>query len=344
MKNKSFIKIILLVLISSFFYCKQDKSENKTTKLVANEAKEPEKIDSTNQELQILPIHGELDRDDLAKYYPKVADDIKDIRIFGSEKIDLNSGNEILVSLLHNTGTFDEIIICTHNKKLVLIDHLYIGKATDFDNGKSHTIESEINQHEIIFHQVDWGFVKNGNEEEIDTIKYEKWMVSIRNDGRIIHHRTLPNSNKIGEKLFGKSDSLFTLDIIDTENFIKINAPKNTDFSLPDKSAKIEPFKFADFNGDRKGDILVYLGACGTGGCMYGLFLNQYDNYYELAFMDYLKNPTFEKERNGFFAIKSFEEIEPYNPSKLNVSIFRFESNEYQLDTTFVYDDKNDGE
>ena len=343
--------INLVILSLTFIACNSNKEQNinKTSSIVDSIQVEKteladdhisKRIDSSHQELNTLPIHGELNRDDLTKYYPKVTDEIKDKRIFGSEKNDLNSGNGISVSLLHNTGTFDELIICTHDKSLELIDHLYVGKATDFDNGKSHTIESEINQHEIVFHQVDWGFVKNGNEEEeIDTVKYEIWTISIDKNGKIIYHKTVVKNNESDEGLPKENDSLFTLDIINAENFVRINIPIKSDFSLPDDSAKTELFKFADFNGDKKNDVLVYLGACGTGGCMYGLFLNQYDNYYELAFIDYLKNPTFEKEENGFLAIKSFEEIEPYDPSKLNVSIFRFDSNQYQIDTTFVYDD-----
>jgi len=90
---------------------------------------------------------------------------------------------------------------------------------------------------------------------------------------------------------------LFILQEKQSENFIKIVPPKNSDFEFPDDEAKLEPYKHGDFNADGKQDILVYLGACGTGGCMYGLFLNQSDNYYKLAFMDYLKNPKFITEK-----------------------------------------------
>ncbi len=59
--------------------------------------------------------------------------------------------------------------------------------------------------------------------------------------------------------------------------------------------------------------------------------------------MNYLKNPEFKVEGNGLWTMESSEEIEPYNPSKLQISIFKFDQNKYQyrLDTTFVYDDKN---
>jgi len=98
-----------------------------------------------------------------------------------------------------------------------------------------------------------------------------------------------------------KSDGneLFRLQEKAGENFVKIIPPKNSDFEFPDDEAKLEPYKHSDFNADGKQDILVYLGACGTGGCIYGLFLNQSDNYYKLAFMDYLKNPEFITEKDG---------------------------------------------
>ncbi|WP_114789192.1 hypothetical protein U0035_06400 [Niabella yanshanensis] len=135
--------------------------------------------------------------------------------------------------------------------------------------------------------------------------------------------------------------NLFRLEFKLHENFVSIKAPEKSNFELPDSSAKTEPIKLGDFNADNKGDILVYLGACGTGGCMYGLFLKQYDNYYQLSFLDYLKNVEFKTEKNGLWTIQSSVEVEPYNPSKLQVSIFKWNKNRsyYELDSTYVYID-----
>ncbi|ADV51296.1 hypothetical protein Celal_4053 [Cellulophaga algicola DSM 14237] len=133
-------------------------------------------------------------------------------------------------------------------------------------------------------------------------------------------------------------DSLFRLDIINNENFVRITIPEGIDFELPDSFAKTEPEKYADFNGDNKLDLMVHLGACGTGGCMYGIFLNQYDNYYKLVFMDYLKGATFEKDENGFLSFQSYEEAAPMNPSKLYVTSFKFDPKAYafKIDKTFI--------
>jgi hypothetical protein len=134
------------------------------------------------------------------------------------------------------------------------------------------------------------------------------------------------------------SEDLFILEKNINSNYVKIIPLNKSNFELPDSSAKTEPFKTGDFNADGNLDVLVYFGACGTGGCMYGLFLNQKDNYYKLAFWDYLKNPEFKIEKNGFWTIESSEEVNPYDPSKLQISIFKFdrEMNEYKLDTKTI--------
>ncbi len=137
-------------------------------------------------------------------------------------------------------------------------------------------------------------------------------------------------------------DNLFILKENISENFIRIIPPKNSDFELPDSLAKTEPYKYGDFNADGKEDVLVYLGACGTGGCVYGLFLNQYDDFYKLAFMDYLKNAEFKIEKNGFWTIKSSEELEPYDPSKIRITTFKFDKVKYtyEIDTSYIHYDK----
>lgn len=143
-------------------------------------------------------------------------------------------------------------------------------------------------------------------------------------------------------KSITNQDGLFLLQVNSKENFVSITPPENSDFELPDSSAKIEPFKYGDFNADGRGDILVYLAACGTGGCVYGLFLNQYERFYKLAYFDYLKNTEFKVEENGFWTIESSEELEPYNPSRIQITSFKYNknSNQYELDTSYVHSDK----
>jgi len=131
------------------------------------------------------PIHGEINREELARYFPEITDTIKDLRTLGSEKINLKTENGIIVSILHNTGTFDQMILCTHDCSLTLIDNFYIGKATDFDQ-TSYTIEYTITDgNNLQFNHVDWGYLKRDKDLEIDTLEYESYSISVDEKGKI---------------------------------------------------------------------------------------------------------------------------------------------------------------
>lgn len=54
--------------------------------------------------------------------------------------------------------------------------------------------------------------------------------------------------------------------------------------------------------------------------------------------MDYLKNPEFITEKDSLCTIQSSEELEPYNPSKIQVTTFKFnnKTEQYELDKTYV--------
>jgi hypothetical protein len=172
--------------------CNTNKKESKekdllfadtvsTNKKIFRKDSIPSKIDTVN----MLPIYGEINRENLSRYFPGVTDTIKDLRVIGSEKIELNPGNGILVSILHNTGTFDQMIVCTHDQNLNLIDNFYVGKATQFDK-TSRTIEYKIiDEKSMRFDQVNWGYVKKGEEYEIDTVKYESYIITINAQGQI---------------------------------------------------------------------------------------------------------------------------------------------------------------
>lgn len=156
------------------------------------------------------------------------------------------------------------------------------------------------------------------------------------------HPLNAQSGKKSTNKRYQKnSDSFFILKFNSIRNTVKIIPPNLSDFGHSDFSGDHDVFKIADFNADGKKDMLINLGACGTGGCIYGLFLKLHENFYFLAFEDYLKNPEFSKEKNGFLTIESSEEIEPYQPEKIQVTIFKFKKNKnkYKLDTTFVQQD-----
>ena len=115
-----------------------------------------------------------------------------------------------------------------------------------------------------------------------------------------------------------RQDTLFVIDI--NENVVNITTPTNTEYSLPDSSYALNQYKEEDFNNDNKKDVLLNMGACGTVGCVYAVFLNQQKKQYKLAFEDYLKSPELIEEENGCLNIKSYEETEAYNPSKRHFS------------------------
>jgi hypothetical protein len=134
---------------------------------------------------EALPIHGELDQQQIDQYYPNILDTIKDRRILGSEPIDIQTTANIYVSMLHNTGTFDQMFLCTHDKTFKLIDSYYIGTSTMFDK-TGHTIEyQKTGDDHLQFHHVDWGYIKKSNEFEIDAVKSRKYILAITGAGKI---------------------------------------------------------------------------------------------------------------------------------------------------------------
>lgn len=122
-----------------------------------------------------------------------------------------------------------------------------------------------------------------------------------------------------------KGEILYTVNVISTDQSVMISVPQNSDFEFPDN--KFEPMliKSADFNADGKIDLLVNLGACGTGGCMVAVFLKKYGDDYSLAFLDYLKNAEYEKDKNGNLLLNSSEEIKPYDPSFIIKCVYQLD-------------------
>ncbi|MFO7868141.1 MAG: hypothetical protein R6U95_02450 [Bacteroidales bacterium] len=130
---------------------------------------------------------------------------------------------------------------------------------------------------------------------------------------------------------------LFVLDLNVEDKSVKITPLTESDFWFLD-STVTRIVEIKDFNADNKEDALIYLGACGSGGCMYGVFFKQHKNFYKLVFMDYLKTPVFNKEDNGYISLTSYEEVEPYNPSEIYVTKYVFDEKifQYTKDTTYI--------
>lgn len=133
-----------------------------------------------------LPIHGTLNQKQIDQYYPKILDTIRDLRIISSEPIAIKINSNIYVSILHNAGTSDQMFLCTHDKEFNLMDNIYIGTNIMFDR-TSHTINYKlIGEGQLEFHHVNWGYVKRNGENEIDTLSYRKYKLTITKTGKII--------------------------------------------------------------------------------------------------------------------------------------------------------------
>ncbi len=139
-----------------------------------------------------------------------------------------------------------------------------------------------------------------------------------------------------------KQDILYTLKITSNKSNEKyvtsITPPKGSDFELLDRAFPLQVMASKDFNADKKQDVMLNLGGCGSGGCVYAIFLKQHTNQYRLAYIEYLHMPEFEKTKNGQWIIKSFEGFRTDEPDEYAVEIYKFNKTKYiyELDTTYV--------
>tara|TARA_Y100000589_G_scaffold292082_1_gene296005 strand:- start:29 stop:562 length:534 start_codon:yes stop_codon:yes gene_type:complete len=144
-----------------------------------------------NQNIEIkggvenLPEWGVVNFD-FDKYYPGILDTIKLRRITTANKVRLNPGNGIIVSMLINSGTFEQMFLCTHDSTSKLIDSYYIGTSAMYDNRKAYNIEKKIlNQSTIQFHHTDLEEINKNGVWEMDTLNYDIKTASIDSTGHI---------------------------------------------------------------------------------------------------------------------------------------------------------------
>lgn len=192
---KTLTAILILIFLIILGCTNETKTTSNTSKLKSDKIfidsamqyKTPDSTQNPNEvKYNYLPIHGALNQKQIDRYYPKILDTITDRRIIGANQIDIKNNKGIYVSMLHNTGTFDQMFLCTHDNKFNLLNTYYIGTSTMFDK-KSHTIEYKIiSDDKLEFHHVDWGYVKENDENEIDTLNYRKYILTITNTGKIV--------------------------------------------------------------------------------------------------------------------------------------------------------------
>jgi hypothetical protein len=127
--------------------------------------------------------------------------------------------------------------------------------------------------------------------------------------------------------------NLFVIDINKEKRIVSMEANNQLDFSLPeggDRPLSSYNVMYEDLNADNKVDMIINLGACGTGGCMYGIFLNYHNNQYTLAFMDYLAYFSLIKEKNGLISITNREQNHQSESLEFFVTRFLFDQSSGQ--------------
>lgn len=122
---------------------------------------------------------------------------------------------------------------------------------------------------------------------------------------------------------------------------VNIKEPKGRKVIFPEGGKQRSVVIRKDVTNDQKADLLIDLGACGTGGCLYGLFVKVAEHRFKLAFFDYLKNPAFVKNIEGDLVLQSSEETEAGNPYRVHYTEYRFEkkSATFKLDTTYIFEE-----
>ena len=123
--------------------------------------------------------------------------------------------------------------------------------------------------------------------------------------------------------------------------FVNIKEPKGRKVIFPEGGKQRSVVFRKDVTNDQKADLLIELGACGTGGCLYGLFVKVAEHRFKLAFFDYLKNPAFVKNKKGELVLQSSEETEAGNPYRVHFTEYRFEKKTatFKLDTTYIFEE-----
>ena len=190
--------------------------------------------------------------------------------------------------------------------------------------------------------------MKNGMERLLGILLLFLFSCQSNNETKTDHKSI---TSKHDSKKAISQDSLFKLQL-NLDYFVQIFPPKISKNVVPaeypnqdQEWIRIDEFEAdRDFNGDQKNDVIVCFGGCGSGGCLYGVFIKEYGSYYRLAFFDYLKNKEYEIEKNGCLKIVSSEELNAYDPSQLQISNFKYDKRKhaYQLDTSYVFSDQTD--
>ncbi|WP_268034837.1 hypothetical protein [Algoriphagus sp. PAP.12] len=145
----------------------------------------PDSQKKTNQD-STLPLHGLLDNEAVATYYPEILSEFDFNGNFDSKRIALTNDNEAILSLLKHTDSNSDYFLYSHDQNFKVIDSFYIGKAMDFDNGKSLTIDYKTSKdNSLVFNKVTWGSDLQDNQDDIDTLSHESIVLQVNQKGEL---------------------------------------------------------------------------------------------------------------------------------------------------------------
>jgi hypothetical protein len=120
--------------------------------------------------------------EDIKRYFPNVIDTIVEKRQIVATRFREKPWPTIQLSTIRNTGTFEQIFLCTHDSTLQLIDSYYVGKARDMD-GTSEGIEYKLlDKRNLYFEHIVW----IDNFETIDSLPHKRYTLHITEKGEII--------------------------------------------------------------------------------------------------------------------------------------------------------------
>ncbi|MBN3581922.1 SH3 domain-containing protein [Algoriphagus aestuarii] len=177
----------------------------------------PDSVNQTNNPIK-LPFHGVLDIETVATYYPEILTEFDSIGNFFAQRIPISNNRGSILSLLRHTYSYTDYFLYAHDEDFQSIDFFYLGKAMDFDNGKSVTIDYEIiADTSISFNKVVYGSILRNKEESIDTIAHEITTIQINKNGTL-GYTISKNPNHYAMEVYDKNSDFDGIKLRDKPN------------------------------------------------------------------------------------------------------------------------------
>jgi hypothetical protein len=190
--NKYFYVLAYIMFGSLISSCGDNKSQLNSM-VAAADSTAFEKEDSLTTEISNLkedtlglevPFLEDwwISDEEIKRYFPNVIDTIAERRQIVATRFREKPWPTIQLSTIRNTGTFEQIFLCTHDSTLQLIDSYYVGKARDMD-GTSEGIEYKLlDKRNLYFEHIVW----IDNFDTIDSLPPKRYTLHITEKGEIV--------------------------------------------------------------------------------------------------------------------------------------------------------------